>query len=249
MDGMELRSLFNSCFQGKKRNNCLLMPLKSPILFKVSSAQQSKIGSGRVSVPRNDRYRMMTLPNLHVFSSCVKASCYKSYNPFPLPERPWGVSHAVKEINRGAELLEEVSSSLLDQSTDEAADIEDGEIESNHERGDVEGITKGLLEWPKICTQVAQFACTPMGIFVAREGYLPIGASVDESEELQAQTEAARSLSTPLNFSGIEDLRGIVAGALSGNVCTVTQLCAVKKTLSSARRLHDQVQQGRVLFV
>ncbi len=242
MDGMELRILFNSCLQGRKGNNRLLMPLKSSILFKVSSAQQSKIRSGRVSVPRNDRYRMMTLPNLHVFSSC-----YKSYNPFPLPESPWGVSHAVREINRGAELLEEVSSSLLDQSTEEAADIEDGEIESNHERGDVEGITKGLLEWPKICTQVAQFACTPMGILVARD--LPIGASVDESEELQAQTEAARSLSTPLNFSGIEDLRGIVAGAISGNVCTVTQLCAVKKTLSSARRLHDQVQQGRVLFV
>ncbi len=92
-------------------------------------------------------------------------------------------------------------------------------------------------------------AWTPMGILVSREGYLPIGASVDGSEELQAQTEAARSLSTPLNFSGIEDLRGIVAGALSGNVCTVTQLCAVKKTLSSARRLHDQVQQVRVLFV
>jgi hypothetical protein len=242
MDGMELRILFNSCLQGRKGNNRLLMPLKSSILFKVSSAQQSKIRSGRVSVPRNDRYRMMTLPNLHVFSSC-----YKSYNPFPLPESPLGVSHAVREINRGAELLEEVSSSLLDQSTEEAADIEDGEIESNHERGDVEGITKGLLEWPKICTQVAQFACTPMGILVARD--LPIGASVDESEELQAQTEAARSLSTPLNFSGIEDLRGIVAGAISGNVCTVTQLCAVKKTLSSARRLHDQVQQGRVLFV
>jgi hypothetical protein len=32
-----------------------------------------------------------------------------------------------------------------------------------------------------------------MGILVAREGRLPIGASVDESEELQAQTEAARS--------------------------------------------------------
>jgi hypothetical protein len=63
-----------------------------------------------------------------------------------LPESPQGVSHAVREINRGAELLEEVSSSLLDQSTEEAADIEDGEIESNHERGDVEGITKGLLE-------------------------------------------------------------------------------------------------------
>ncbi len=242
MDGMELRILFNSCLQGRKGNNRLLMPLKSSILFRVSSAQQSKIRSGRVSVPRNDRYRMVTLPNLHVFSSC-----YKSYNPFPLPESPLGVSHAVREINRGAELLEEVSSSLLDQSTEEAADIEDGEIESNHERGDVEGITKGLLEWPKICTQVAQFACTPMGILVARD--LPIGASVDESEELQAQTEAARSLSTPLNFSGIEDLRGIVAGAISGNVCTVTQLCAVKKTLSSARRLHDQVQQGRVLFV
>jgi DNA mismatch repair protein MutS2 len=88
-----------------------------------------------------------------------------------------------------------------------------------------------------------------MGILVAREGYLLIGASVEESDKLQAQTEAARSLSTPLNFSGIEDLRGIVAGVLSGNVCTVTQLCAVKKTLSSARHLHDQVQQGRVLFV
>lgn len=146
MDGMELRILFNLCLQGRKGNNCLLMPLKSSILFKVSSAQQSKIGSGRVSVPRNDRYRMMTLPILHVFSSCVKASRYKSYNPFPLPESPWGVSHAVREINRGAELLEEVSSSLLDQSTEEAADIEDGEIESNHERGNVEGITKGLLE-------------------------------------------------------------------------------------------------------
>jgi hypothetical protein len=34
-----------------------------------------------------------------------------------LPESPREVSHAVREINRGAELLEEVSRSLLDQST------------------------------------------------------------------------------------------------------------------------------------
>lgn len=118
-------------------------------------------------------------------------------------------------------------------SDDVKADIDDG--------NNVETETLKLLEWPRVCIQVSEFASTPMAVAVARKGDLPIGRTVVESEELQAQTVAAQLLSSPLEFSGIEDLRKFIEDAQSGNVCQLEELCLVRKTLAAVRRLHNQV--------
>lgn len=101
--------------------------------------------------------------------------------------------------------------------------------------------TLNLLEWPKVCVQVSEFASTPMAVALARAGSLPIGKTLAESEELQAQTAAAQLLSSPLDFSDIADLRGFIEDAQSGNVCQLEELCQVRKTLAAVSRLHHQV--------
>lgn len=106
---------------------------------------------------------------------------------------------------------------------------------------DVGTETLNLLEWPKVCIQVAEFASTSMAVAQARAGSLPIGTSVAESEELQAQTAAAQSLPSPLDFSDIADLRGFIEDAHSGNVCELDQFCQVRMTLAAVRRLYHQV--------
>ncbi|KAG0626815.1 hypothetical protein M758_2G153700 [Ceratodon purpureus] len=105
----------------------------------------------------------------------------------------------------------------------------------------VEIETLNLLEWPKVCVQVSEFASTLMAIALALEGSLPIGRTVAESEELQAQTAAAGLLPSPLDFSDIVDLRNFIEDAQSGNVCQLDDLCQVRKTLAAVRRLHSQV--------
>lgn len=105
----------------------------------------------------------------------------------------------------------------------------------------VETETLSLLEWPKVCIQVSEFASTPMAVALARAGSLPIGRTVAESEEFQAQTTAAQSLSSPLDFSDIADLRSFIEDAQAGNVCQLEDLCQVRKTLAAVRRLHQQV--------
>jgi len=105
----------------------------------------------------------------------------------------------------------------------------------------VETETLNLLEWPKVCIQVSEFASTPMAVALARVGSLPIGRAVAESEELQAQTAAAQLLSSPLDFSDITDLRGFIENSESGTVCQLEELCQVRKTLAAVRRLHHQV--------
>jgi hypothetical protein len=114
----------------------------------------------------------------------------------------------------------------------------------SEEAGDgnnVEIETLDLLEWPKVCIQVSEFASTPMAVALAREGSLPIGRTVAESEKLQAQTAAAELLSSPLDFSDIADVRSFIEDAQSGNVCQLEDLCQVRKTLAAVRRLHSQV--------
>ena len=80
-----------------------------------------------------------------------------------------------------------------------------------------------------------------MAVALAREGSLPIGRTVAESEKLQAQTAAAELLSSPLDFSDIADVRSFIEDAQSGNVCQLEDLCQVRKTLAAVRRLHSQV--------
>ena len=47
--------------------------------------------------------------------------------------------------------------------------------------------TLNLLEWPRLCQQLATFSATKMGAIAARN--LPIPTSLEETKELLAQTK------------------------------------------------------------
>lgn len=81
---------------------------------------------------------------------------------------------------------------------------------------------------------------------VTRNASIPIGKSLQESRELLNQTAAALAVMQiePLDFSGIDDISGIVNSAVSGNLLTVSELCAVRRTLRAARTLFERLKDG-----
>ncbi|THG12665.1 hypothetical protein TEA_026792 [Camellia sinensis var. sinensis] len=65
----------------------------------------------------------------------------------------------------------------------------------------------------------------------------------DESRKLLDQTAAAVALPRPLDFSGIEDVSQIVKSSVSGELASISELCAVKRTLRSARELFEKLEE------
>ncbi|KAL5985216.1 hypothetical protein ACLOJK_036454 [Asimina triloba] len=108
--------------------------------------------------------------------------------------------------------------------------------------------TEWTLDWHSICLQVSAFTSTPMARSLAQNGNLPFGRDREESEKFLRQTAAAARLPRPLDFSGIEDVTGIVSSSVAGQLGTIGELCLVQRTLHSARRvleqLHDNSLQG-----
>ena len=102
--------------------------------------------------------------------------------------------------------------------------------------------TLQTLEWPSICRQLAAFTSTPMGLHAARNANIPIGRSSGESRKLLDQTAAALAIPVPLDFSGIEDVTGIVDVSVSGELLSIREICTVRRTLKAARELFEQLQ-------
>ncbi|XP_057514097.1 uncharacterized protein LOC130795847 isoform X1 [Actinidia eriantha] len=118
--------------------------------------------------------------------------------------------------------------------------------ESTHRVRLAESLQAGTietLEWPSVCKQVSAFASTAMGLSAAQGGRLPLGKSPEESRRLLAQTAAAAALPRPLDFSGIEDVSRIVKSSVSGELVSISELCAVNRTLRSARDLFEQLEE------
>ncbi|XP_038971157.1 uncharacterized protein LOC103721871 [Phoenix dactylifera] len=103
--------------------------------------------------------------------------------------------------------------------------------------------TEKTLEWSLICSQVSAFVCTSAGKALCRSGSLPIGRDREESLKLLDQTAAAVLLPQPLDFSGIDDVSEIVRSAVDGQLLTIGELCAVERSLRSARRVFEQLEQ------
>ncbi|KAL5730271.1 hypothetical protein ACHQM5_003113 [Ranunculus cassubicifolius] len=78
---------------------------------------------------------------------------------------------------------------------------------------------------------------------LAKNGKLPIGRTRKESLKLLNQTTAAMLLPQPLDFSGIEDIREIVGCCGNGELRSLRELCAVKRTLRAARRVYQQLEK------
>ncbi|XP_024988739.1 uncharacterized protein LOC112523384 isoform X2 [Cynara cardunculus var. scolymus] len=104
--------------------------------------------------------------------------------------------------------------------------------------------TLKILEWPSVCNQVSAFTSTTMGFSAARDGLLPIGRSPEETRRLLDQTSAAFALYLPPDFSGIEDVSEIVESSVAGQLLSIREICAVKRTLRSARELFEQLTKS-----
>ncbi|GAB2301176.1 hypothetical protein Dimus_035211 [Dionaea muscipula] len=107
---------------------------------------------------------------------------------------------------------------------------------------DLQRETLEVLEWGRVCKQLSAFTSTSMGRSTAQNRGVLIGRSLEESQRLLNQTGAALALPEALDFSGIEDVSGIV-DSMSGDVMTIGELCVVKRTLRSARNLFEQLKE------
>ncbi|KAF5760703.1 putative DNA mismatch repair protein MutS, core domain superfamily [Helianthus annuus] len=103
--------------------------------------------------------------------------------------------------------------------------------------------TLNILEWPSVCNQLSAFTSTTMGSSAARGGQVVIGRSPQESRRLLDQTSAAFALHLPPDFSGIEDVSEVVESAVSGQLLSIREICAVKRTLWSARALFEKLEK------
>ncbi|XP_071736182.1 uncharacterized protein [Rutidosis leptorrhynchoides] len=103
--------------------------------------------------------------------------------------------------------------------------------------------TLNILEWPSVCNQISAFTSTTMAGTAALNGQVPIGRTPDESRKFLNQTSAAFALPLPPDFSGIEDVSVIVEAAVSGQLLSIREICAVKRTLQSAKVLFVQLEK------
>lgn len=87
------------------------------------------------------------------------------------------------------------------------------------------------------------FTSTSMGFDVAQKANIRFGRTREESQKLLDQTTAAEAVvSRELDFSGIEDVAGILNSATSGKLLTIAELCSVRRTLKAARELFEELQ-------
>jgi DNA mismatch repair protein MutS2 len=107
----------------------------------------------------------------------------------------------------------------------------------------IQAETLELLEWPRLCQQVATFAATKLGTIAARNLVIPHSPSV--SLNLLAQTKEVYDLETRLtgglSLDGIEDFgdaleRASVQGMLSGK-----ELHEIATTLAGMRKLRRTI--------
>ncbi len=102
-----------------------------------------------------------------------------------------------------------------------------------------------LLEWPRLCGQVASFAATVAGKRHCQA--LPLGATAAESQELLAETTELLVLDGllegGLSFQGVADLSYTAALCCKGGTAGGEALLEVATTLAAARRLRRQIDE------
>ncbi|KAK9152729.1 hypothetical protein Sjap_000209 [Stephania japonica] len=101
--------------------------------------------------------------------------------------------------------------------------------------------TETTLEWHSICSHLSTFTSTTMALSLARNSRIPLGQTLDQSQTLLDQTTAALLLPRPLDFSGIDDVTEIVRGCVGGDLKSISELCAVKRTIGSARAVFEEL--------
>jgi DNA mismatch repair protein MutS2 len=102
-----------------------------------------------------------------------------------------------------------------------------------------------LLEWPRLCTQVASFALTARGRRFCQA--LPLASTPAESHQLLGETTELLALDGltegGLSFQGVADLSRTVALCAKGGTSGGEPLLEVATTLAAARRLRRQIDE------
>jgi DNA mismatch repair protein MutS2 len=102
-----------------------------------------------------------------------------------------------------------------------------------------------LLEWSRLCGQVASFAVTTSGRRFCQA--LPLAATPAESQELLGETTELLALDGltegGLSFQGVADLSSTVALCAKGGTAGGEALLEVATTLAAARRLRRQIDE------
>uniref|UniRef100_A0A061RIK4 DNA mismatch repair protein MutS2 n=3 Tax=Tetraselmis sp. GSL018 TaxID=582737 RepID=A0A061RIK4_9CHLO len=94
-----------------------------------------------------------------------------------------------------------------------------------------------LLEWRKVCEQVACFTCTSMAAEAAVSGALPVGETLEESEHLLQETEEAGSALRHLRLASVLDVRPGLPVVAAGGALSGLQLHAVAEAVAAALRV------------
>ncbi|KAG0447819.1 hypothetical protein HPP92_028136 [Vanilla planifolia] len=102
-------------------------------------------------------------------------------------------------------------------------------------------VAEEALEWRAVCLQLSAFASTAATREVCRNGMIPVGRDRTESNKLLGQTAAAVALPEKLDFVGAEDVSEIVRTAVDGEVLNIRELCAVRRSLESAKEVFEQL--------
>ena len=107
----------------------------------------------------------------------------------------------------------------------------------------VQAETLNLLEWSRLCGQVATFAATKLGAIALRN--LRIPDTQEESESLLAQTKEVYrlegELAGGLKFDGIQDIGEALERARIHGVLSGAELLAIATTLAGARTLRRMI--------
>ncbi len=103
--------------------------------------------------------------------------------------------------------------------------------------------TLDLLEWPRLCEHLSEFASTAKGRRHSRRLSLPddLTASRMRLAETLEIGGLDQLIDGGLSFQGVNDLDHILSRCIKGGVVSGEDLLAVADTLSAARRLRRQI--------
>jgi DNA mismatch repair protein MutS2 len=108
----------------------------------------------------------------------------------------------------------------------------------------IQAETLELLEWSRLCQQVATFAATKLGAIAAQ--HLAIPTNPAKSLELLAQTQEVYNLenrlTSGLSFEGIEDIGDALERASLQGILSGRELYDLATTLAGMRRLRRTIE-------
>jgi DNA mismatch repair protein MutS2 len=109
--------------------------------------------------------------------------------------------------------------------------------------------TLDLLEWQRLCQNLATFAATKLGVLAARHLRLPDTQA--QSESLLAQTKEIYNLEQQLdsgwNFKGIKDVGASLERAGIGGILSAQELLDIATTLAGMRYLRRLIDANEEL--